>query len=116
MAATLDEILDMLHRTGPDLVGGNSNHAPMVAEALFAMGRPDAVMPWIEGYQSRFQERPASHFPISREVWHEALGERRYGTDWVTFFDHELASTPWPLVLQEWIPRLAPGLMAAAAH
>jgi hypothetical protein len=116
MAATLDEILDMLHRTGPDLVGGNSNHAPMVAEALFAMGRPDAVMPWIEGYQSRFQERPASHFPISREVWHEALGERRYGTDWVTFFDHELASTPWPVVLQEWIPRLAPGLMAAAAH
>jgi len=35
MAATIDEALDILHRTGPDLVGGNSNHGPMAAEALF---------------------------------------------------------------------------------
>jgi Questin oxidase-like len=116
MATTIDEVLEILHRTGPDLVGGNSNHAPMVAEALFAMGRPEAVIPWIEGYQSRFQERPAPHGSISHESWHEALGERGYGTDWVTFFDHELAATPWPVVLQQWVPRLAPGLMAAAAH
>jgi Questin oxidase-like len=116
MATTIDEVLEMLHRTGPDLVGGNSNHAPMVAEALFAMRRPEAVMPWIEDYKSRFQERPVSRGPISRESWHESLGERSYGTDWVTFFDHELAATPWPVVLQQWIPRLAPGLMAAAAH
>ena len=53
MAATIDEVLDILHRTGPDLVGGNSNHGPMVAEALCALGRPDAVLPWIAGYKSR---------------------------------------------------------------
>ena len=30
MATTIDEALDIIHRTGPDLVGGNSNHGPMV--------------------------------------------------------------------------------------
>ena len=48
MLATIDEGLDILHCTDPDLVGGNSNHGPMAAEALFALGRPDAVLPWIE--------------------------------------------------------------------
>jgi hypothetical protein len=73
MVMTIDDVLDMLHRTGPDLVGGNSNHAPIVAEALFALGRPDAVMPWIERYKSRFQDRPQSRSPILREGW-QALG------------------------------------------
>ena len=72
MSATIDEVLDILHRTGPDLVGGNSNHGPMAAEALFALGRPDAVLPWIEGYKSRFQDRPQPRNPISPE--HGARG------------------------------------------
>jgi hypothetical protein len=29
------------------LKNGNSNHAPMVAEALCAMSRPQVVVPWI---------------------------------------------------------------------
>jgi hypothetical protein len=36
MAATIDDALDILHRTGPELVGGNSNHGPMVAEVWCA--------------------------------------------------------------------------------
>jgi hypothetical protein len=48
MAATIDEALEILHRTGPDVVGGHSNHGPMPAEALFAQGRPDSVIPWKE--------------------------------------------------------------------
>lgn len=50
MVATSDDGLDILHRTGSDWVGGNANHAPMVAEALFALGRSDSVIPWIETY------------------------------------------------------------------
>ena len=53
MLVTIDEALAILHRTGPELAGGNSNHDPMVAEALYTLGRPDLVMPWIEGYKSR---------------------------------------------------------------
>ena len=116
MSATIDEVLDILHRTGPDLVGGNSNHGPMAAEALFALGRPDAVLPWIEGYKSRFQERLRTRNPISPEDWQTSLGDRSRVADWVAFFDRALAEAPWQAVLQAWVPRLAPGLWAAATH
>jgi hypothetical protein len=116
MNATIDEALDIIHRTGPDLVGGNSNHGPMVAETLLTLGRPGAVMPWIEAYKNRFQERSHADTPISSTSWHEALGERARSADWVASFDHELAERPWPSVLRTWVPRLAPGLVAAATH
>ena len=100
---------DVLHRTGPDLVGGNSNHGPMVAEVLLTLGRPGSVMPWIEGYKNRFQERSHPDTPMSPESWHEALGDRGRSADWVAFFDQELLEGPWQSVLRTWVPRLAPG-------
>src|SRR5262245_11778819 len=45
MAATIDEALEILPHTGPDVVGGHSNYGPLVAEALFAQGLPDSVIP-----------------------------------------------------------------------
>jgi hypothetical protein len=116
MAATIDEALDILHRTGPDLVGGNSNHAPMVTETLFTLGRPEAVLPWIEGYKRRFQDRLQGRDPISPEAWQASLGDRSRGADWIAFFDRALAEAPWQTVLQTWVPHLVPGLMAAATH
>jgi Questin oxidase-like len=116
MATTIDEALDIIHRTGPDLVGGNSNHGPMVAETLLTLGRPGSVMPWLEGYKNRFQDRPQPDTPISPGSWHEALGDRGRSADWVAFFDRELTEKPWHSVLQAWVPHLAPGLMAAATH
>jgi hypothetical protein len=116
MAATIDEALNILHHTGPDLVGGNSNHGPMVAEALCILDRPDAVLPWIEGYKNRFQDRPQPHIRLSPADWQEALGDSRRSADWVAFFDRELAEAPWQAVLQAWVPHLASGLMAAATH
>jgi len=38
--ASLDDALETLSRYDTALKNGNSNHAPMVAEALCAMGRP----------------------------------------------------------------------------
>ena len=102
MPATIDEVLDILHRTGPDLVGGNSNHGPMATEALFALGRPEAVLPWIEGYKSRFQDHPPTRNPISPGDWQASLGDRSRVADWVAFFDRALAEAPWQAVLQAW--------------
>ena len=48
MAATIDKTLEILPRTGPDAVGGHSDHGPMVAEALVAQGPPDSAIPWEE--------------------------------------------------------------------
>ena len=45
MAATIDEAPDILPRTDSDVVCGHSNHGPLVAEALFAQGPPDLVIP-----------------------------------------------------------------------
>ena len=42
---SLDEALEALAGCDITLKNGNSNHAAMVAEALCAMGRPQAVMP-----------------------------------------------------------------------
>jgi Questin oxidase-like len=116
MATTIDEALDILQHTGPDLVGGNSNHGPMVAEALCTLGRPDSVIPWIEQYRKRFQDRPQAQTPISAESWQQSLGDSSRSADWVAFFDRALAEAPWQGVIQAWVPRLAPGLMAAATH
>ena len=73
MSATIDEVLDILHRTGPDLVGGNSNHGPMAAEALFALGRPDAVLPGLKGIRvaSKSARRPVilSLLRTGRRPW-----------------------------------------------
>ena len=59
---------------------------------------------------------PADASPHRPEGWQESLGDSRRGADWVGFFDRELAEAPWRAVLQAWVPRLAPGLMAAATH
>ena len=116
MSATIDEILDLISFAGAELVNGNANHGPMAAEALYALGRDEAALPWVESYRDRLTHRPAPTARIPREDWREHLGKRDRLGDWIQFFRNELAEHPWQRVIREWVPRLAPGLMAAAAH
>jgi hypothetical protein len=116
MATTMDEVLDILHRTGPEFGGGLANHGPMAAEAMLALGRPDAVLLWVERYKNRLQDRPAQSYLISPEAWREALGHINRVGDWVAFFDRQLAEASWQNVVRSWVPRLSPALMAAATH
>ena len=74
--APLDEALSLIAHYGPELDNGNFNHAPMVAEALCALGRPEAVMPWLERYQARMTPRQREVEPISAENCAAALGRR----------------------------------------
>jgi hypothetical protein len=113
---TLDEALDSLKNTGPEYRGGLANHGPMGAEALCALGRYEAVLPWVERYKKALGGRPASSRPISREGWREAMGDFGRAGDWIAFFERELSESPWREVLNLWALRLAPGLIAAAAH
>ena len=114
--ASLDDALETLARYGIELKNGNSNHAPMVAEALCAMGRPDAVMPWIAGYRERMLPRPPAGARIDSRDWCAALGKRARFADWSVFFGDELQAVPWRQVLDCWLGRLAPGFCAAATH
>ena len=116
MPNTIDEALEILHRTGPEFGNGLSNHGPMAAEAMIAMRRPEGVIDWVESYQSRLRDRPEASEPISREHWREAVGDGKRVADWVVFFDCELAESPWQDAVKKWVPQLALGLMAAATH
>lgn len=120
-SSVLDEAFERFARTGPEFGPGLSNHGPMGSEALFALGRPDVVLRWSEWYAPRLREqvRPASQ--INHSEWREALGRIELVGDWVVLFKRELEAEPWPAVLERWVERLAPGVMAThgilrAAH
>ena len=116
MAGEIDEALELLEGSGPEYTGGLANHGPMAAEALVALGRPDAVVPWVEEYRKKLYDRPASTNPIAPEEWQESLGDGHKLGEWRAFFERELADAPWQQVLDTWVARLAPGLVAAATH
>src|SRR5579862_3008326 len=112
----LDEALEIMAPMGPDLNNGLSNHAPMAIEAMCAMGRGDAAMPWFTRYRRWLAPRRARVARLTDDDWRAALGDQRRVEDWFEFFRNELQERPWPSVLDTWAARLAPGLMAAATH
>lgn len=114
--AVLDEALAHFARTGPEYRGGLANHGPMAAEALVVLGRTEAVMPWVERYKRQLQSPPEARKAITRENWREALGDFSRVGDWIAFFNLQMKEASWRAVLGEWAARLAPGLIAAAAH
>ena len=114
--APLDDALERLSGYGPGLANGNFNHAPMVAEALCALGRPDAVTPWIERYQARLLPRATVGDRIDPAAWRAALGQRDRFAAWSALFAEELREAAWREVLDRWVARLAPGVSAAATH
>ena len=116
MISSIDEALGELSFAGTELVNGNSNHGPMACEALFALGREDAVSSWIDGYRSRLTRRASPSAAIPHDEWREHLGVRERLGDWVQLMEDELSEAPWQAVVQRWVPRLAPGLIAAATH
>jgi Questin oxidase-like len=116
MTATIDEALDLFEGTGPEFRGGLSNHGPMASEALFALGRPDAAVPWAEEYKKRLLDQPSASDPIAPDEWRESLGRYERTGDWIAFFQREFAESPWQDVVRLWSPRLAPGMVGAALH
>jgi len=114
--ASMDEALDVLSAYGPDLSNGLTSHAPMAAEALCAMGRPQAVLPWIERYRKGMLPRPSARERIEPDGWRLALAQEQRFADWSEFFAEELQAAPWREVVNRWVGRLAPGFCSSAAH
>jgi len=115
-AEAIEAALERLSKTGPEYHGRLANHGPMAAEALVVMDRPDAVVPWVDFYRPRLHDHPSGSRPIVPAAWREALGQGDRVGDWIVFFDRRLDEQPWKTVLVEWVPRLSPGIIAAAFH
>jgi hypothetical protein len=115
-ANALDEAFEVFAKTGPEYAGELANHGPMAAEALVALGRADAVLPWVEGYRKRLEGRPPAGARVSRANWRDALGDGSRAGAWTAFLTGEVEEHGWRGALGVWVPRLAPGLTAAAAH
>jgi hypothetical protein len=117
MSDPIDDAYTLLLDRGPEYGPyGFSNHAPMAVEAMVALGRPDAVAPWLARYAAQLGPQPAPLAAIDAAGWVDALGDERRFADWRAFFDAALASGPWAPVLDTWAARLAPGLVGAALH
>jgi hypothetical protein len=112
----IDEVLSRFSAKGPEFGPGLSNHGPMAADALVALGRADAVVVWSEWYSGRLAERPEARQPIASQAWAEALGDIGRAGDWVRYFEREIDAQPWRDVLDAWVARLVPGIMAGATH
>lgn len=125
----LDEALERIRRFAPESRRAGANHAPMVVEALCALGREDAIGPWLDGYERRLTPSPAgSQSPgtggsgVSADPaggpmdWRRELGKMSAHGLWLARFERMLEERPWHMVVSDWLPRLIPGLAAAAAH
>jgi hypothetical protein len=113
-SSELDAALEALACFGPELSNGMTNHAPMVAEALEAMGLPNEIGPWVEHNRPTLLPWPPKSLAIND--WRSALGDWQRVSDWRAFFNDELAGGDWRGVVARWVPRLAAGASADALH
>lgn len=113
--ASFDEVLDAIHRTDLEFRGGLSNHAPMAAEALVALGRPALVAAWVDRYGRKLDAFEDAE-PLSEAELTAALGDFERRAAWIAHYDAELQTLdPAALVAREW-PTLAPGMFVTALH
>ena len=112
----MEDALALLAATGPEYAGRLANHGPMAAQALVALDRPDAVVPWVETYRKRLRDHPGGTRPIDPKAWRESLGDNDRVGDWIVYFRGRLEEQPWKTVLSEWTVRFSPGVVAAAFH
>lgn len=112
----LDVALKLLDGHGPELKNGLTNHAPMVAEALCALGAGDHAEDWVASRLSDGLPRPAAKKVIRPAAWESALGDAARFADWAVLFNEEIARLGWRQALDLWAARLAPGFAASASH
>lgn len=110
-----DQALAALQGIGPELGNGAPNHAPMVIEALAALGYGAEAAPWIERHRTMFAIEPVADTAPSGDPL-ALLGRDRNTAAWRMLFRRELAQSCWRNVLEQWLPWLLPGAMATGTH
>ena len=114
----LDDALSVFAATAPEFGRfGLSNHGPMAAEVLGQLGHTDAIPGWVADYRQRLDAAPPpADRPLGEVDWPAALGVAGRFPEWLALFESEIADRPVAAVVGEWVPRLVPGTIGAAAH
>jgi hypothetical protein len=115
-ADLLDAGLERFQARYPSTNVHGSNHVPMVIEALFVLGRADAIAPWLADNLDQVGPDTKASRRVEAERWRESLGRHELYPDWRELFLAELRSDDWRTVVRRWVPRFVPGLPGAATH
>lgn len=111
-----DAALAVLRPYGPNLANGFINHAPMVVEALAAMGRGETALSWLRAEEHNLLPRAPAQPPVEAAGWREALGKPARFEAWAAFFAREIETNGWRATLDRWARRLSAGYGTAAVH
>ena len=111
-----DAALERLDALSPALTNGYYNHAPMVVEALSAMGQGREALAWLDREQDSFTPVDAETGPINPDDWPDLIAARGRYADWRAYFQDALETQPWREVAAVWVNRLAFGFSSSAAH
>jgi hypothetical protein len=111
---SFDTVLDRLHAYDPIFDGGLSNHAPMAADALVALGRDDRVVDFVNGYASNLEELVTAP-ALAADQRAASLGNEQRGA-WIASYEDELATElPRDVLSRDWA-MLCPGYAAEGYH
>lgn len=111
----LDEALERFQRTALEYGPGLSNHGPMAAEAIVALGHPALLTGWVDLYAPRLPPFEPGR-PLDARERRAALGDATRIPDWVATYQRELEGCDWRELLCAALPGLGPGLFAGATH
>ncbi|MEZ4232537.1 MAG: hypothetical protein R3B89_25380 [Polyangiaceae bacterium] len=92
-----------------------ANHAPMVLDALFAVGADARAEAWLARSTPYLKKLPRGNVLGLRERM-GALGDAERTADWITTFQVELDEQGVERTLRVALPLLAPGALAASFH
>lgn len=110
----LDAALPRFQRGQLEYGGGLANHGPMAAEALGVLGHEALIPAFTDVYAPRLGVCEPGE-PIEPDRQGDAIGNGA-DADWVATLLAELERSTWRDLLARWVPRLLPGLFAAATH
>ena len=112
----LDAALTRLEDISATLANGYFNHAPMVVEALCAMGQGDMALNWLDKEAGNFLPAQARTDAFDPDDWQNLISGGEREGDWRAVFRHELDHKPWREVLSLWVHRLTAGFSTSACH
>lgn len=115
-ADALDKAFERIQAAHPTAHLHRDNHAPMVVEALHALGRAEAIAPWIERNLTAVGPDAQPSGRVGAARWREGLARAELFPDWRELFLAELGAQDWRDVTRRWVPRFVPGLAGVATH